>query len=295
MVMLLVGFVQKPLKNAGRGALAVTLVSAGLFGASASAAIRAPVAKPGHHIQGTAVLRVLNGQRSVNGIPSFTKDQQNFASAWCPREGAAFPPGEWEQDWSPRDTWNKSTTPYLRAPLHQQALYNPLFTVMGDQSYKGQDCFGAGGPVEEPSSPHFYMVIQAQGRHNVPTSELAEEGPFTPGQLVGIRAGTTTGPYIILYATGLPGECGYCGQASSSAEISAYSLKRTGGAVVAHVKMVDPGIADKHANSRGYLFGDVAFLIPPKLPKSSSFTGSVTWKGPNGHTYTQKISFTTRR
>lgn len=281
-------------KTAMRGGLLAVLLGAGLVGAAANAAVRTPVAGAGAHAQGEAVLKVLNGQRAVNGIPAFTKDEQNFASAWCPKEGAKFPSGEWEQDWSPRDTWNKSTTPYLRAPLHQQALYNPLFTVMGDESYRGQDCFGAGGPAKEPSSPHFYTVIQAQGRRDVPTSETADEGPFTPGQLVGIKAGATTGPYVILYATGLPGECGYCGQASSSAEISSYSLKRTGGASVAHVKMVDPAVADKNASSRGYLFGDVAFLIPPKLSKGSSFAGSVVWKAPNGHKYTQRFSFTTR-
>ena len=51
-----------------------------------------------------------------------------------------------------------------------------------------------------PPSPQLLTYPGPGAR--IYSREVASEGPFTPGELVGIQAGATTGPYLYVFAFG---------------------------------------------------------------------------------------------
>lgn len=136
----------------------------------------------------------LNQQRAVNGLPPVTVNQQ-FAGAWCPHEDHGPSGGESARDLSSVVTgWSASSSPWDNAPLHQQDMYNPLFTQVGDVNVEGQACLGVGAPLPEPPAPTFAAFYSDTGPTDVPTTEtIYGEGPFAPQQLVGLPLGKPTG------------------------------------------------------------------------------------------------------
>ncbi len=103
--------------------------------------------------------------------------------------------------------WNFGN-PFESAPNHLAALLAPRLAVMGaddDQDPSlGQEWICAtttpGYTRPAPSSSTVY-TYPGDGAHIYP-AETALELPGTPGQSVGIPAGTTTGPYLIVFADG---------------------------------------------------------------------------------------------
>lgn len=233
-------------------------------------------------LEGPAAIAFLNQQRAANSIPPVT-DNQEFAAAWCPDEDSGPSGGESGRDLSSLIAgWSPTTSPWDNAPLHQQDIYNPVFTQAGDANADGQACLGVGAPLGEPAMPTFTAFFSDTGPDGVPTTETVEhEGPFAPQQLVGIPQGTPTGGQIILYAEGM------------GAEVHALSwtLTEADGNPVPHVELVDD-IQATDAGYAGYLAG-VGVVIPPALKALTVYNLSVLWEGPEGVTAIQTASFKT--
>lgn len=233
-------------------------------------------------IEGPTAIAFLNQQRAANGIPPVA-DNQDFAAAWCPDEDSGPTGGESGRDLSSVVTgWSPTTSPWDDAPLHQQDIYNPLFTQAGDVNAEAQACLGVGAPLGEPATPTFATFFSDTGPDGVPTTETVEhEGPFAPQQLVGIPQGTPTGGQIILYAEGM------------GAEVRAISwtLTEADGNPVPNVRLVDD-IQATNAGYSGYLSG-VGVVIPPALKALTVYNLSVLWEGPEAVTANQMASFKT--
>lgn len=237
--------------------------------------------------QGPEAIALLNQQRAANGIPPVT-DNQSFAAAWCPDEEGGPSGGELGRDLSSAAGWTATTSPWDNAPLHQQDLYNPLFTQAGDVNVGNSGCFGAGAPAPQPSAPTFYDFISEKGNGAVPASEtIYGEGPFAPQQAVGIRLGVATGPDILLYGLGFPQETLFAG-----VHVTGWSLRTAAGESVPDVRLVDAVTVAAYGYP-GYLAGDVGIMIPPVLRPATEYVGSAVWQGPSGATATQGFSFDT--
>jgi hypothetical protein len=262
------------------GALVALLLCAWTLGQPASA-----LADGG--IQGSQAIAFLNQQRQANGIPPITQTDQNFAAAWCPDEDNGPSGGEITRDLSSSTNWSATTSPWDDAPLHQLSIYGPVWTTAGDVN-DGVACMGLGNPAPQPANPTFYAWTSDQGPTKVPPTEtVTGEGPFAPQQLVGIPQGQPTGPDILLYAVGLPGE----DFAGPNPKATSWSLTAANGTPVPNVNVVD----DSVATSEGYpgYIHDGGVMIPPPLAGAQTYNGTVAWQGPDGGMYTQQFSFTT--
>jgi hypothetical protein len=236
----------------------------------------------------------LNKQRTVNGIPP-VGDYQPYATSWCPNEGdTKTTPGE-----SGRETalggssWSRTTSPWDDAPLHQQGQYNPLYTQAGYTYVGFLACLGVGAPDVMPNAPKFYSFTSTSGPSAVPTSELVpSESPFSPEQVVGITHGLT-GPVIILYALGFPGEA--MAALPPTMTITSWSIMTAHGVLLPRVKLVDAEKIDSwdHKRYQEDITDGTAFLIPPVLRPATTYFIRVSWKMRGGEGFTQRFSFKT--
>lgn len=95
--------------------------------------------------------------------------------------------------------------PYLAAPLHLDQLLAPRLLKLGSADAYGFSCTTT-FPGWIRQGPLLASVYTYPGPGvAVPPSEVAVEVPFTPGQLIGVPAGTRTGPYLLVLADG-PGQ-----------------------------------------------------------------------------------------
>jgi hypothetical protein len=100
--------------------------------------------------------------------------------------------------------WTRvSDNPWETAPIHLAQLLDPSLAVSGyNESFRFSCAVALGDPRRpEPLAPILYTY---PGSHaHIYTAEQAVEGPFTPGELVGLKHGTTTGPYIFVFVDGV--------------------------------------------------------------------------------------------
>jgi hypothetical protein len=96
-----------------------------------------------------------------------------------------------------------SDNPWETAPIHLAQLLDPSLAVSGyNESFRFSCAVTLADPRRaEPPAPRVY-TYPGPGAH-IYTAEQAVEGPFTPGQLVGLKQGTTTGPYIFVFVDGV--------------------------------------------------------------------------------------------
>ncbi len=259
---------------------ALLLVGIGLTGFAAW--LSPPGALARSAIEGPEAIALLSLQRAANGIPPVTENKQ-YAAAWCPAEDSGPSGGESGRDLSTVVLgWSVTSSPWDNAPLHQEDIYNPIFTQAGDVNVDGQACLGVGAPRPEPLVPTFAAFYSDRGANYVPTSETVEhEIPFAPQQLVGIPQGRATGGQLILYAEGM------------GAEVHAvsWSLAEANGAQVPNVALVDDTVAK--AAGQGGFFTGAGVVIPPVLKALSRYSLTVVWEGAGGVTATQQLSFKT--
>ena len=129
-------------------------------------------------------------------------------------------------------------------------------------------------------SPAFYAFTGEQGRANVPVSEVADEYPETPGDAVGLPAGTTTGPNLLVYALGLGNTPGIAGA----------TLKSAAGQSVP-VRTVDGTTTYQGQTFMFSWHGDIIPVNP--LSPGTEYTATVDWRAADGTPYVQTFSFTT--
>jgi hypothetical protein len=151
-------------------------------------------------------------------------------------------------------------------------------------------CLGLGEPARAPATPTFYAYTSDTGRNDVPDAEVVRgEHPYAPQELVGIKEGAPTGPQLILYAEGFPGEV--WDASSAATQVTSATLTTGAGEPVPDVHVVDSRTAAGYPDATA--FSDAAVLIPPILRPNTVYKATIRWRGPERQTTTQTFEFAT--
>ena len=189
--------------------------------ACAIAALLAPAAAARAATGEEAVAR-LNAQRAAHGIPAGIAHNPEW-SRWCalhneyqrrnggelthyedPAKPGYTPEGAeagMSSVLSRGDDWN-TINPWETAPIHLHQTLAPRLDAMGVDDSDGYVCattlLSRNRPA--PGSNLVYTYPGPGTTHRF--AEKAAESPYTPGERVGIPAGTETGPYIYVSVDG---------------------------------------------------------------------------------------------
>lgn len=166
----------------------------------------------------------------------------------------------------------KNGDPYDDAPLHLDQLLAPALLSVGSADAHGYSCTTTFPGWTRPAPAALTVETYPGQGTTASTSERAAELPFTPGQLVGLRAGRVTGPYLIVFASA-PGQTPF----DNPAQLSDATLTGPGGPVA--LRTVDGATALPHgypAHLAAYT-APGGFLIPvAPLRPASTYDASVT-------------------
>ncbi|HEV7806936.1 MAG TPA: hypothetical protein VGO80_14025 [Solirubrobacteraceae bacterium] len=235
-------------------------------------------------------LRLLNVQRSANGIPGDVAESAGLTdgctkhAAYIGLNGGVLGSGEdpAKPGYTPDGdrqtlassgvellshdaTWSETTNPWLLAPIDLFRLFDPEVAVAGYADAAGAACLRVRGGRAAPPAPELYSV-PGTGRSGVPTSEVNVEQPYAPQQLVDIPAGQPTGPNILLFTRGLRG--------SRPLVATAFSLTGLDGPVGAHLVTE----ATTSAAGSGAWFRGGGVLVPAApLAPFTTYVARVTW------------------
>ncbi len=168
----------------------------------------------------------LNAQRRANGLPSGVVNNQALSGGCAAHNNYMHSNGDTlDHDEAPgrpaytmagddagnhavlafgaRPWTTVNDNPWETAPIHLAQLLDPSLGVSGYNESFGFSCAVALAEPRraEPAAPRLYTYPGPKS--HIYTAEVAAEGPFTPGELVGIKQGTTTGPYIFVFADGV--------------------------------------------------------------------------------------------
>jgi hypothetical protein len=230
-------------------------------------------------------LRLFNAQRTANGFPAVTLDATWSSKCdkhidYMKKHGLVHD----EEDGSPDrtadgdDAGNNSVlasgstwsggNPWETAPIHLMQLLAPRMTFTGIADRDGFVCqttfpgFADNGPATFSVSTY-----PGDGQTSWRTSEVASEGPFTPGDKLGLPQPIRTGPYLYVLLDG-PGNMFAL---RSKAKLTSATLTGPTGAVA--LKTMDS------TNSEiGPYMVPGAFVIPvDPLATGSKYTASATF------------------
>jgi hypothetical protein len=241
------------------------------------------VAAPAHAAASAQAIANLNAQRAANGIPAGITENPSWSAACAAHNNYQRPNGgalthsedPAKPGYTPEgamaasksvlsrgDDWNNGN-PWETAPIHLHQLIAPRLSSMGVDDSDGYVCATTllGRDRPQPAAPIVYTYPDNGTVHRF--EETAAEGPYTPGMLVGVPAGTLTGPYLYVMIDGP-------WSVYAKATITAASLTGPDGPVA--IKTVDnttPGLV-------GYLptGGELIPLAP--LRGRATYTVSVT-------------------
>ena len=168
------------------------------------------------------VLAALNAERAANGLPAGVVEDPGW-SAGCALHndyraangGAAIGHDEEvgrigysaEGDLAGNSavlagtSWSQGN-PFATAPLHLMRLMDPRLRLAGVDDRGGLVCMSILGGIGPAADADAVYTVPGDGRAGVPVSELAREWPFVPGDLLGLPAGRTTGPHLLVLADG---------------------------------------------------------------------------------------------
>ena len=232
----------------------------------------------------------LNEQRAAHGIPTGIVHNAEW-SRWCalhneyqrlnggrlthsedPDKPGYTPEGDRAARasvLSSGDDWD-GPNPWETAPIHLHQLLAPRLDAMGVDDSNRFVCattlLSRNRPAPEANAVYTYPGQGTVHRYE----ELAAEGPYTPGERVGIPKGTTTGPYIYVSVDG-PQLTPF-----STARIVSASLSGPDGAVELRV-------VDNHTSGlEGYLPPGGQLIPVSPLRARSSYTATVNLKARGG-------------
>jgi hypothetical protein len=135
-----------------------------------------------HHLNYEALNHINFTHVEEAGKPGFTKDGQLAGATGDQQYGL----GGWD-----------AGDPFDRLPLHLANLMAPTLQQIGAYESDGRSCvmISLGNTRQITSNKLF--IATAGGRAHTPASEnVHNEEPASPGDAVGLRQGTTTGPTI---------------------------------------------------------------------------------------------------
>lgn len=215
----------------------VTIVLANLSGtgarASTSHQLRASVISQTSPDSAARIIADINAERTANRIPpvtlsgslstgcrlldeyehlhgdNFVHDETPGSAGYTPQGNAVAQAGPLLDIDGGSSVTGWGNNPYEFGPNHLFNLLNPRRTIMGADDSVFQTV--GGSLVEEicvitatsssATTTDAVYTYPGDGAMIYP-SETASEDPETPGQTVGIPEGTTTGPYLLVFAEG---------------------------------------------------------------------------------------------
>ncbi len=294
----------RPLVVKSARALAVSMVLGGAMAwAAASVAVAATL--------GSGAIAQLNAQRAANGIPAGVVEDPALTSDCAAHDhymalnhtlthteiagnpgysiGGAYA-GQ-NAVLAQGANWN-SGDPYEFAPLHLDQLLAPRLSFLGSADAEGFSCTTTfPGWLRAPPAAATVYTYPGPGAVIYPR-EVARELPWTPGELVGIAQGATTGPNLIVLVDA-PGQSAK----GNPATLSDATLTGPSGPVA--VRTVDGTTAIPAAQGGGALAGYISpggFIIPvAPLAAGTTYHAHVVVRFPvGGQPTTHDWSFTTR-
>ena len=175
-------------------------------------------------VSGRQVVSFLNAQRSAHGVPAGIVEDAALSSG-CAKHNAyglannvlSHTEDPSRPGYSPegaqaakasalyfgRGPWSAERNPFETAPIHLHQLLAPRLDRMGASENQGYGCATTLASRSRPAPPaDVTYTYPAGGATGWPTAQLAVEGPYTPGERVGIAAGTATGPYLYVMFDG---------------------------------------------------------------------------------------------
>ncbi len=231
---------------------------------------------------------LLSAQRASNGIPAGLPESAAWSAACAKhdayeranggtltREEIVGRPGYTSQGafagknsvLASQSTWREGN-PWESAPIHLMQLLAPRLKRLGVDDRKGYVCATTwpGYADAGPFAPVLYSY-PGDGQTGWRVSEVAREGPFTPGDKVGLPQPTPTGPYLYALLDG-PGSW----FALRSAPLSSASLTGPDGPVEIRTAAAnDPAV--------GPYLPPGAMLIPVKpLRPAARYTARVSFR-----------------
>jgi hypothetical protein len=186
--------------------------------ACCAAILAAPVARAGA-ASAAKTLAELNAERAANGIPAGVSPMVRWSADCAAHDrymsihgalsstevvgaagysaGGAF--AARSSALIRGSNWNRGD-PYESAPIHLDQLLAPRLAQLGSADRAGYSCTTTfpGWTRAEPAVATVYTYPGNGG--TIDANETAAERPFTPGELVGLRPRTLTGPYLIVLA-----------------------------------------------------------------------------------------------
>jgi hypothetical protein len=171
-------------------------------------------------LTGGSAVAALNAQRAANGIPGDLTERREWSAACRAHDrymqvnnvfdGVEDPHlrgytniGAWAGAHSVLGwgTWAAGRNPWENAPLGLMPLLSPRLTQLGISSSYHHVCATTtpGYMRPAPGSPSLYPY-PGDGVAGVPFKQWAYGLPVTPGDFVGLPAGFTTGPNLLVIA-----------------------------------------------------------------------------------------------
>jgi hypothetical protein len=219
-----------------------------------------------HHVHYEELNGIPWTHQETPGRPGFTKDGQLAGAAG---------------DQSYTSGWELGN-PFENLPLHMATLMAPGLQQIGAYESGRRVCMSiAMGGGRQFANDALY-AYPGPGRTGVVTSQLVHgEWPHSPGDVVGLPQGRTTGPTIYVFSVGP-------WQFAGPIHLTSATLRSSHGPVT--IRVVDAAV---HPAIRPYVAPGVFFLIPvaPLMPHTR-YTAAVAVAG-NGDTQAKTWSFTT--
>jgi hypothetical protein len=182
-----------------------------------TAALAAAVAPAANAATAQLTIATLNAQRAANGIPAgitenpaWSQDcmehdrymQENGGALTHTETGAdATTGGKFAAQNSvlAKDTSWDTGNPYEYAPLHLDQLLAPALQTVGTADFDGFSCTTTFPGWTRPAPASLTIYTYPGPGAAIYPNEVADELPFTPGTLVGLRPGAKTGPNLLVF------------------------------------------------------------------------------------------------
>jgi hypothetical protein len=219
-----------------------------------------------HHVKYEELNGIPWTHQETPGKPGFTKDGQIAGGAG---------------DQSYTSGWEFGN-PFENLPLHMATLMAPGLQSIGAYESGRRVCMEIALGYGRKIDADTLFTYPGNGRVGVPTSQTVHgEWPASPGDVVGLPQGRTTGPTIYVFSAGP-------WQFQGKVHLSVAKLVGPGGPVA--IRVVDP---TAHPKIAPYVAPGTFFLIPVSpLGSRARYTATVTVVGPN-HTLSKTVHFTT--
>ena len=251
-------------------------------------------------VSGPEIVGFVNAQRAAHGIPAgivedpalsggcakhnaygarnstLTHEQDPGAPGYTP-EGAEAARTSVLYQGGP---WTATSNPFETAPIHLHQLLAPRIDRMGASENGGYGCATTLASRNRPAPARgVTYTYPGDGTRGWVAEQTALEGPYTPGEIVGIPQGTTTGPYLYAMFDG-PGLSAF-----DTASGATGSLAGPAGAV-------DVAVIDNTTLPVNYLPLGAQLIPREPLAPATRYTATVSAQVKN-RTFTHSWQFTT--